>query len=52
MFTYLEQFKRHIDQMEQEFEHAVVSSQQMNKMLAVYEGTLIVSYGNDNISKS
>lgn len=31
--------------MEQDFEHAVMSSQQMNGMLATYEGTLLESYG-------
>ena len=40
MLNFLEQFKKHIDQMEQDFEHAVLSSQQMNGMLATYEGTL------------
>ena len=52
MFTFLEQFKRHIDQMELEFEHAVVSSQQMNGMLATYEATLLESYGTSSIQES
>jgi DNA anti-recombination protein RmuC len=46
MLAFLEQFKKHIDQMETDFEHAVFSSQQMNGMLATYEGTLIESYGD------
>ena len=45
MYEFLEQFKKHIDQMEQEFEYAVVSSSQMNGMLATYEATVIESYG-------
>lgn len=32
--------------MEQDFEHAVCSSQQMNGMLATYESTIIESYGD------
>ena len=46
MFTFLESFKTHIDQMEGDFEHAVTSSQQMNGMLATYESTLLESYGD------
>lgn len=41
--------------MEQDFEHAVVSSQQMNGMMATYEATLIESYGEgrqDNKKKN
>ena len=49
MFTFLEQFKKHIDQMELEFEHAVVSSQQMNGMLATYEATILETYGNSGL---
>ena len=46
MFTFLNDFKTHIDHMEGEFEHAVTSSQQMNGMLATYESTLLESYGD------
>mmetsp|Transcript_40904 Transcript_40904/g.53590 ORF Transcript_40904/g.53590 Transcript_40904/m.53590 type:complete len:179 (-) Transcript_40904:356-892(-) len=37
--------------MELEFEHAVVSSQQMNGMLATYEATLLENYGSSGINK-
>jgi len=52
MFTFLEAFKKHIDQMELEFEHAVVSSQQMNGMLANYEATLLEHYASQAINNS
>jgi len=37
--------------MEHDFEYAVVSSQQMNGMLATYEATLIESYGQDRMDR-
>lgn len=52
MLAFLKQFKTHIDQMETEFEHALISSQKMNGMLATYEGALIESYGQNLRNKS
>lgn len=36
--------------MELEFEHAIISSSQMNGMLATYEATLIESYAEGQMS--
>lgn len=53
MLDFLKRFKKHIDQMEIDFEQAIWSNQQMNSLLITYEKNLVHSYGDDvNRSKT
>ena len=46
MEEFLNKFKKHLEMMEHEFEMQLMSSHQMNSMLATYESSLIESYGD------
>lgn len=46
MHLFLKKFKGHIDDMEGDFEQAVVEQNQMNSLLKTYEGNLVASYGD------
>lgn len=53
MLDFLKKFKKHIHKMEQEFEDAIWTNQQMNMLLVSYEKKLISCYGEDaNQSKT
>jgi len=41
MLDFLKRFKKHIDQMEIDFEQAIWSNQQMNSLLVTYEKSLV-----------
>ena len=53
MLEFLKRFKKHIDQMEVDFEQAIWGNQEMNKLLVTYEKHLVQKYGDDqNRSKT